>query len=77
MLANIPANSQLFGQMVFVSSIQAILYPSQKRKGNKCLAIFPNNFLNSESYVKIQDDCHANVKIARLDANTFNDLIKL
>jgi hypothetical protein len=53
---DIPANSQIFGQLAFMAGIEGILYPSTK-SDKKCLAIFPRNFQNSESYIKLIDSC--------------------
>lgn len=53
---DIPANSQIFGQLAFMAGIEGILYPSTK-SDKKCLAIFPRNFQNSESFLKLIDSC--------------------
>ncbi len=50
-----PANSQIFGQLVASSGIQAILYPS-KFTSKSCLAIFPQNFEKSSSYLRLDDN---------------------
>ena len=51
---DIPANSQIFGQMVKSTGITGIMYPS-KMTGKDCLAIFPDNFKNSESFIELSD----------------------
>ena len=56
MQVDIPANSQIFGQLAHESGIEAVLYPSKMSKSKKCLAIFPRNFNNSDSYVRIKDE---------------------
>lgn len=61
---DIPANCQIFGQMVAHAGIEGILYPS-KFTGKKCLAIFPHNF-NSESFIAVDGEFPAEA-IARLD----------
>lgn len=53
---DIPANSQIFGQLAYMAGIEGILYPSTK-SDKKCLAIFPRNFKNSESFIKLIDSC--------------------
>jgi len=75
MQVDIPANSQIFGQIAHVSNIEAIVYPSKLRSDKKCLAIFPGNFKNSTSYVKIKDTTPRQVKINSLDSKTFYKLI--
>ncbi len=49
---DIPSNSQIFGHIAYIAGIEGILYPS-KFTGKSCLAIFPNNFSNSNSYIKL------------------------
>lgn len=53
---DIPANSQIFGQLVYSSGVEGILYPSKMSSVKKCLAVFPMNFANSSSAIKIQDE---------------------
>lgn len=64
---DIPANCQIFGQLVANAGIEGILYPSKFSK-KKCLAIYPQNF-DEESYVSIEGDVPQGV-VARLDANS-------
>lgn len=52
MLFDIPSNSQILGYIDYEAGIQAIKYPSKFTKGN-CLAIYPKNFENSDSYVQV------------------------
>ena len=71
-LADIPANSQIFGQLVHECGVEAILYPSSKSQAKKCLAIYPKNFLNSTSYVKIQDkSLPENIRHPVLNSETY------
>lgn len=69
---DVPANSQILGQLAHESGIEAILYPSKMSSTKKCLAIFPENFSNSDSFVKIQDKIlPENLKISELNAETY------
>ena len=68
---DVPANCQIFGQLVASAGITGILYPSKFSK-KKCLAIYPQNF-DSESFVAISDDSPQGV-ISRLDAKTWGNL---
>lgn len=63
---DIPANCQIFGQLVANAGIGGILYPS-KFSNKKCLAIYPQNF-DSESFVAVEDEVPQNA-ISRIDAN--------
>ncbi len=66
---DIPANSQIFGQIVSSAGIEGILYPS-KMNGEPCLAIFPKNFKNSPSFIKLDDPAPPETKITILDSTT-------
>lgn len=52
MAYNIPGWSQVFGKLAILSGARAVLYPSTK-DGKNCLAIFPENFANSDSVIEI------------------------
>lgn len=66
MQLDIPANCQIFGQLVANAGVEGILYPS-KFTGRKCLAIYPQNF-DSESFIAIEGDTPAGT-ISKLDAD--------
>ncbi len=66
---DIPAYSQIFGQIACLAGVEAILYPS-KITGKKCLAIFPENFTQSDSFIEIMDGAPVEMKHKRLDANS-------
>lgn len=68
MQLDVPANCQIFGQLVVNAGIGGILYPSKFTK-KKCLAIYPQNF-DSEDYTAVDGDTPAGT-ISRLDANTW------
>ncbi|MFZ4402925.1 MAG: RES domain-containing protein [Pseudobdellovibrionaceae bacterium] len=52
---DIPSNSQIFGYLVYLSGVDAIIYPS-KMTGKNCLAIYVRNFEKGESFVHLDDD---------------------
>lgn len=74
MFIDIPANSQIFGQIAYLAGIEAILYPS-KMSEKKCLAVFPKNFAQSPSYIEIDNEVPDEIKCRRLDAHTYLNLI--
>ena len=53
LLFDIPSNSQILGHIAYEAGIQAIKYPSKFTKKN-CLAVYPRNFENSDSYLQIK-----------------------
>jgi hypothetical protein len=69
-----PSNSQHFGQIAHGAGLEGILYRSTKN-GDRCLAIFPENFKNSDSYVELTDAAPTGQKVRRLDRNTWQDTI--
>ncbi len=75
MQVDVPSNSQIFGQIVHASNIEAILYPSRMQPNKKCLAIFPQNFKDSLSYVCIQDEVPETVRFNCLNSETFQNLV--
>lgn len=67
---DVPANSQIFGALIYQAGIEGILYPST-RTGKECLAIFPNNFAVTSSYIELDDEPpHAKVE-RRIDSNNW------
>lgn len=65
-VVDVPANSQLFGQLVRSAGIGGILYPS-KFTDKKCLVLYPQNFENTSSYIELDDECPENVSLKRID----------
>ncbi|MCH7664078.1 MAG: RES domain-containing protein [Chloroflexi bacterium] len=70
MLVDIPSNSQLFGQLIMAAGIQGILYKS-KLTGEECLAIYPFNFQNSDSFIQLNDESPNPNTPSRIDAISY------
>jgi RES domain-containing protein len=68
MLHDIPANSQIFGQLIFLSGVDGILYPSKFTKRD-CLALFPRNFENSSSFIQLDHEAPDSRVPKRIDSN--------
>jgi len=69
-VGDVPANSQIFGQLIYRAGIEGILYPS-RRTIKDCLAIFPNNFAVTSSYITLDDEPpHVRVP-RRIDSTNF------
>jgi hypothetical protein len=71
---DIPANSQLFGQIVMEAGINGIVYPSVI-SGEDCLAIFPKTFTDSQAYVETIDIAPVGATFRRLDSKTHGDSV--
>ncbi len=75
MQCDIPANSQILGQIAESAGIQAILYRSHKGM-KRNLAIFPKNFANSFSVVELMDETPKNAQVVRrIDQSTYSLLV--
>ncbi len=70
---DIPSNSQIFGHLVFQAGIEGILYPS-KYTEQSCLAIFPENFVNTQSYISILDPPSPKTP-TRVDSSNWKDTL--
>ncbi|MDR2196133.1 MAG: RES family NAD+ phosphorylase [Gallionellaceae bacterium] len=63
----LPANTQIFGRMVNGAGIHGILYPSARNKAHQCLALFPQNWAGSTSFVEVIDAVPASARSIRWD----------
>ena len=70
---NIPALPQIFGQLTKDAGIEAIVYKSTKKsRQGLCMAVFPENFKNSESYITLED-CPKSIINKKMDSETFEN----
>lgn len=67
---DLPANSQVFGRVASAAGLHGILYPSARQEGKQCLALFPQNWSGSGSFVEVADPVPPQAKLVRLDATT-------
>lgn len=67
---DLPANSQVFGRIVAAAGIHGILYPSARLPGKQCLALFPQNWAGSDSYVEVADAVPDHARLSRVAADT-------
>ena len=68
-----PSPSQWFGHYARLAGIQGIIYPSVRYKSGFNIAIFPDQFENSSSYVELSDQLdHVDINQRKLDSKNFN-----
>lgn len=67
---DVPANPQIFGQLVHNAGIDGIVYRSAVTNKD-CLVIYTRNFENSSSYIQIDDDLPDKNIPKRLDASNW------
>jgi hypothetical protein len=67
---DVPANSQILGQIARAAGLEGILYPSTIT-GHKSIAVFPDNFKNSEAYIEIEGKTANTVINKKIDQNTY------
>jgi len=68
MLYDVPANPQIFGQIAMSAGIEGILYPSKLSK-QPCLAMFPQTFKGTSSFVELTGELPEQVSCRKLDGN--------
>ncbi len=73
MHVDVPASCQIFGQLVSEAGIEGIKYPS-KYGGKDCLAVFPQNFAGTDSFVQLKDQAPPGVTRIRLDSRSCDEL---
>ena len=71
MQCDVPAPSQLFGQLVSEAGIEGIIYAS-KYSSRPCLAVYLHNF-EEGSFIQLDEPAPAGVKIRRVDSKTWDD----
>lgn len=64
---DLPSNSQIFGRMVVAAGAHAILYSSVRQAGSACLALFPQNWLGTSSFVEVMDGAPSQARLVRVD----------
>lgn len=67
---DIPANSQIFGHIVYKAGIEGIIYDSKLSK-KPCIAIFPNNFFRTESYLRLDDETPHDKVPSKIDSTNW------
>jgi hypothetical protein len=74
MLYDVPAGGQIFGGIAVDAGIEGILYDSVLA-GKQCLAVLPQNFLNSTSYIQLDDPAPSDDVRTRIDSTNFADFV--
>jgi hypothetical protein len=66
---DLPSNSQIFGRLCAAAGAHAILYPSVRDSSKRCLALFPQNWKGSSSFVELVGAIPSEVLVRRVDGN--------
>lgn len=68
---DLPANSQIFGRIVAAAGVHGILYPSSRAADDKqCLALFPQNWRGSSSFIELVDPAPEGATLIQLDGDS-------
>ena len=67
---DLPANCQVFGRFASAAGLHAVRYPSARQEGRQCLALFPQNWSGTSSFVEVADAVPPEARLVRLDALT-------
>ena len=73
---DVPANSQILGQIAYNAGIEGIIFPSGKTK-KRNIAIYPGNFKSSDSFVEIVGEVAGSVEGKRIDKRTYKQYLWL
>jgi len=65
----IPANPQVFGRLLLDAGFNGIIYRST-RHGGRCIAVFPQNLVDSDCYLEVADPPPPGIRLSRLDATS-------
>ncbi|KTD52628.1 RES domain protein [Legionella quinlivanii] len=71
---DVPANSQILGQIAQAAGLEGVLYHSTKTK-KPVLAVYPQNFNYSDSFIEIEGRVAKTVEHTRIDKNTFTNYL--
>jgi hypothetical protein len=71
---DVPSTSQVFGSLVMNAGIEGILYNSTITQ-KACLAIFPQNFLNSSTFIELDDAAPSADVQCRIDSSNFINVV--
>ena len=74
MVFDVPSTCQVFGALVMNAGIEGILYNSAIT-GRECIAIFPQNFLNSSSFLQLDDPVPSEKVQGRVDSSNFASIV--
>lgn len=67
---DLPSNSQIFGRIAAAAGAHGIRYPSARQSGKFCMALFPQNWRSSSSFVEISDGAPSEARLTRMDGKT-------
>lgn len=73
-LCDVPASSQIFGQIVMNAGIEGIIYISTLTH-KACLVVYPQNFANSSSFIELDDPAPSDSVQKRIDHSTFTHFV--
>jgi hypothetical protein len=66
---DLPSNSQIFGRLCAAAGVHAILYPSVRDSSRRCLALFPQNWKGTSSFIELAGAVPPEVLVRRLDGS--------
>lgn len=74
MAYDVPASPQMFGRIVLDAAVEGILYESVLTS-KPCLAIYPQNFQDSSSFIEIDGPCPSELVYKRMDSTSFKNFL--
>ncbi len=64
---DLPANSQIFGRLVAAAGVHGIVFPSSRDLAKRCVALYPQNWAGSTSFIEIADQSPVAITARRID----------
>ena len=68
----LPSNSQVFGRIAVAAGAHGIRYPSTRQAGTCCMAIYPQNWKSSQSFIEVIDGAPSQASLTRIDGGTLS-----
>jgi hypothetical protein len=66
----LPSNSQVFGRIAVAAGAHGIRYPSARQSGAYCMALFPQNWKHSQSFIEVIGGAPSQATLTRIDGGT-------
>jgi hypothetical protein len=67
---DLPSNSQIFGCLASAAGIHGILYPSSRDSMHHCIALFPQTWAGSTSFIEVSDYAPVGIQRVRIDGKS-------
>jgi hypothetical protein len=67
---DLPSNSQVFARIAVAVGLHGILCRSSRAEGALCMALFPQNWAGSDSFIEVRDAVPVGSRLTKIDGVT-------